>query len=179
MRGAAVVLLAAACAHEQPRPLDLSKLPPLPRSSIAAVIEQRDALGLTGDQVQRLSELDDQRARVDQEIRSKAGEAKPTSSTTQQQSAAAGSGQRGAGSGHMGRGRRGSGFTHREAGDGSASAPRSLQDRLDDIDTDSYLDAEQSVLTPAQRPAARLIAEDFREHLYERRELLRHSSAGH
>jgi hypothetical protein len=173
MRAAFAGLLLVACSHERPKPIDVSKLPPLPRSSIAAVIEHRSALALSDDQVDRLRELDDQRARTDQEISTKTGEHKepPARQTT-----AGGSG-RSMGGGRMGgtgMGRRGGGgFTRRGASGDSGRTPRTLQDRLDDNDTNSYLDAEENVLLPSQRPPAREIAEDFREQLYGRRELLR------
>ena len=54
----AVLLLTPAlmaCAHEKPSaPVDATTLPPLPRSSVAAVVQQRAKLGRTDDQVRNL-----------------------------------------------------------------------------------------------------------------------------
>jgi hypothetical protein len=53
-----------------------------------------------------------------------------------------------------------------------AGAPESIEERVDDNDTHAYLEAEELVLTPEQRDRARDIAEDYREKLYDRREIL-------
>ena len=61
------------------------------------------------------------------------------------------------------------------AGGGAASASdpeAAAQDRMDANDTKAYLDGE-ALLKDEQRERAREIASDYREKLYERRELLR------
>ena len=63
------------------------------------------------------------------------------------------------------------------SGDGKeANRAATLEDRLDENDTKAYLDAE-SAFTDAQKAAARDIASDYREHLYEQRENARNRSA--
>ena len=55
-----------ACAHEtRSAPVDATTLPPLPRSSIAAVVQQRVKLGLTDEQVRGLEEIDREREKTD------------------------------------------------------------------------------------------------------------------
>jgi hypothetical protein len=166
-----------ACAHEQPKaqPVDVSRLPPLPASSIAAVIEHRQELVLTDDQVRRLQELDNQRVRADQEITEKSEQHKEAAP---QRPANAGMGGRGMGMGRRGMGMRGGGYS-RGASGGNDRQPRTLQDRLDDNDTNAYLTAEEEILMPSQRPRAREIAEDFREQQYERRDQLRRANSQH
>ena len=179
---ASLAFFLLACAHEQPRPqpVDVSKLPPLPASSIAAVIEHRQELALTDDQVRRLQDLDNQRVRADQATTEKSEQHKEAQPA--QRPANAGTGGRGMGSG-MGMGRRGMGMRgggySRGSSGGNDRQPRTLQDRLDDDDTNAYLTAEEEVLMPSQRPRAHEIAEDFREQQYERRELLRRANTQH
>jgi hypothetical protein len=173
-----------ACAHEKPSaPVDVASLPPLPRSSIAAVVQQRAKLGLTDDQVRDLEEIDQGREKADAAIldevaqKQKAAQAAGTSAAGGSQTGGGrsggmgGGGMRGGGmhGGGMG-GRRGPGHAGPEAAGGAA--PATLQDRLDDNDTKAFLDAEQ-VLGEAQREPAREIASDYRAQLYERRELER------
>ena len=57
-----------------------------------------------------------------------------------------------------------------------ADRAATLEDRLDENDTKAYLDAE-SAFTEAQKAAAREIASDYREQLYEQRENARNRSA--
>jgi hypothetical protein len=152
--------LMLACAHDpKPAPVDASKLPPLPRSSIAAVLEHRGELGLSDEQVRRMGEIDAQRARAQQELTEKGAEQHAQRQPT------------GTRAGGMGMGRRRGGMGFQRRGGDDSRAPVTLQDRLDDIDTNAYLDAEENVLGDLQRPRAREIAEDYREKLYERREL--------
>jgi hypothetical protein len=173
----AVLLLASglmACAHEKPSaPVDVASLPPLPRSSIAAVVQQRAKLGLTDDEVRDLEEIDQGREKADaaftDEVAQKQKAAQAAGASTGGGPPAGGGGMRGGGrhGGGMG-GSRGS----PQAGSGAANgtAPATIQDHLDENDTKAFLDAEQ-VLTEAQRDEAREIAADYRAQLYERREL--------
>ena len=53
------------CAHDEPpTPANVAPLPPLPRSSIAAVVQQRATLKLTDDQVRDLEALDQDREKA-------------------------------------------------------------------------------------------------------------------
>ena len=66
--------LALGCATSQPKQASTaSSQPPLPRSSIAAVLQHKDELQLTDDQVRRLQELDDQLERQNAALRSLTG----------------------------------------------------------------------------------------------------------
>lgn len=175
-------------------PVTVTPLPDLPRSSIAAVVLHRQELGLTEDQVRdlELRDLDRQkedaalREEIEQE-RKKATDARSAASNGGGAGNSA-AGMRGGGSGggmHGGGGMRGGGMggggmragAGRNGG-GHANSPAqeassvSLEDRLDANDTKAYLDAE-GLLADTQRDRARDIASDFREKLYERRELLR------
>jgi len=173
----------AACAHQKPAPVDVTALPPLPRSSIAAVVQQRAKLGLTDDQVRDLEEIDRERAKADaaftDEVAQKQKAAQAAGASAANGSPAGGARGGGMGGGGMrGGGMRGGGMGGRrgpppashEAADGTA--PATIQDRLDENDTKAFLDAEE-VLTEAQRDPAREIASDYRAQLYERRELER------
>jgi hypothetical protein len=180
-----VLLLALAlmaCAHEKPAPVvDVASLPPLPRSSIAAVVQQRAKLGLTDDQVRALEEIDQEREKADASFMDEVAQKKKAA-----QAASSGSGPPaggGAGGGMGGGGMRGGGMRGGSMGGRRGSppggnqataetAPATIQDRLDDDDTKAFLDAEQ-VLTEAQRDPAREIASDYRAQRYERRELER------
>ena len=182
----AVLYLASAlmaCTHEKPSAtVDVASLPPLPRSSIAAVVQQRAKLGLTDDQVRDLEEIDQEREKADTAFtnevaqKQKAAQAAGASAASSPPPGGArgGGGMRGGGmhGGGMG-GRRGSPQAGHEAADGTAAA--TIQDRLDENDTKAFLDAEQ-VLTESQRDPAREIASDYRAQLYERRELERQKS---
>ncbi len=183
----ALLLLAsalAACAHEKPSaPVDVASLPPLPRSSIAAVVQQRTKLGLTDDEVRDLEELDQAREKANAAFmdevaqKQKAAQAAstgagsgPPASGGQSGGGMRGGGMRGGGMG----GRRGPPQGASEAA--NATAPATIQDRLDENDTKAFFDAEQ-VLTEAQRDPAREIASDYRAQLYERRQLEGQKSA--
>jgi hypothetical protein len=166
------------CAHQQPKPapIDVSKLPPLPRSSIAAVLEHRGELGLSDEQVRKMGEIDAQRAKAQEELNEKGSEQHAQRQPSNARAGGGGMGMRG-----MGMGRRGGmggmgGYPRRGSGDDSQRAPVTLQDRLDEIDTKAYLEVEEEVLGDLQRPHAREIAEDYREKVYERRELLRRAA---
>ena len=91
----------------------------------------------------------------------------------------------------MGMGGMGGGIGGRGGGGGSrhptekkkavASAPvpldKSLQERLDENDSDAYENAERSVLKKEQAERAREIAEKYREELFDRREMARKRAA--
>jgi hypothetical protein len=133
-------------------------LPPLPRSSIAAVLEHREELGLTIVQVGQLEDLDERLAQRNAAVRDA-----PAAQQTKP-SAAKPSGRGGM---RMGRGSRGGALNPERT-----RPPESVEERIDDNDTHAYLEAEGIVLTPEQREPARDIAEDYREKLYDRREVL-------
>ena len=185
-----VLLLApalAACAHEKPSaPVDVASLPPLPRSSIAAVVQQRAKLGLTDDEVRDLEEIDQAREKANAAFTDEVAQkqkATQAASTSAGSSPPAGGGQGGGmgGGGMRGGGMRGGGMGGRRGPPQGASeaanatAPATIQDRLDENDTKAFLDAEQ-VLTEVHRDPAREIASDYRAQLYERREIERQKS---
>jgi hypothetical protein len=78
-----------------------------------------------------------------------------------------GGGMRGGG---MRGGRMGGGIPAGSTGVRKTDRQAALEDRLDENDTKAYLDAE-SALTEAQKARARDIASDYREQLYEQREM--------
>jgi|SRR6202158_1473384 len=152
-----VALLPLACATSPPKAKSDTQ-PPLPRSSIAAVLEHRRELELSDDQVRRLQNLDDQLERANAAIRQEANQ-KQTSPPV---SRAPRAGMGGRSRGGMGR----------PSGEGrsqpsSATAPKSAEERIDDNDTNAYLEAEK-VLTESQRPLALEIASRFREESWDR-----------
>jgi hypothetical protein len=178
-----------ACASQPPPPQPIASvptnqaaLPPLPRSSIAAVVLHRTELGLTDDQVGEIEQRDQQRegenAAVREEMEKRGQKGPPAPSGT------SGSGNggtpQGMHGGGMGGGMHGGRMGGRSPASGSggekeADRASTLQDRLDENDTKAYLDAE-SVFTEAQKARAREIASDYREELYERRENARTKS---
>jgi hypothetical protein len=201
MRAAAIgftlslVLAQVACATPPPPPAvaavptNQAALPPLPRSSIAAVVLHRAEVGLTDEQVSEMEQLDQKRetenATVREELgkKSQQGQSAPSTNSGAGNGSAAPQGMQGSG---MGNGMRGGGMHGGRMGGRSAppgagsgkEADRAatLDDRLDENDTKAYLDAE-NLLTEAQRARAREIASDYREQLYEQRERARANSA--
>jgi hypothetical protein len=162
------------CARAKPPPpVDVSSLPPLARSSIAAIVQSRDKLGLTDEQVGRLEEIDRERQKADDVISDAAAEREQTAKAAAKASHATGPVPAGGGAGGPGGGR---GRRYRGSPTAGAGGPPTEQDRLDDDDTKAFLDAEQ-VLTEAQRDEAREIASDYRAELYERRDLERRAAA--
>jgi hypothetical protein len=151
-------------------------LPPLPRSSIAAVVQHRGELGLSDEQIEAMERRDREREEEDRALRSEdekrrkaVEEAASNARNAAPPGRSPGSGMRGGG---MGGGRRGVGMGG--PGGGAASGGRtaqgeSFEDRLDADDTKAYLDIED-VLTPDQRAPAREIASDYRAQLYDRRQ---------
>jgi hypothetical protein len=167
----------AACARAKPpAPVDVSSLPPLPRSSIAAVVQSRDKLGLNDEQVRRLEEIDQEREKADAVVEDEADKRDQEAKATAKANNATGpipAGGRGGGGHAGGRGiRSGASSAHHKAGDETATD----QAKLDDNDTKAFLEAEQ-VLTEGQRDAAREIASDYRAELFDRRRLDQGSTA--
>jgi hypothetical protein len=152
-------------------------LPPLPRSSLAAVLLHRDELKLTDDQVKALHDLDEELAERAKALSERpSGGAHPDGGVASHRGGGAGAGGGAGGGGgrmHMtggrggGRGMGGGGFHGTSSG--QPKGVRSLEERLDDADTRAYLQAEEEILDPAQRDRAREIAEQYREDLYDRR----------
>jgi hypothetical protein len=164
----ALALVVPACATKPPpapaAAQPAAPLPPLPRSSIAAVVAHKTELALTDDQIRQMETIDLERERNDDKLRENGGmpaKPKPVNPTP--------SGPPGGGAMGMRRGGGMRGGGHRGAMPGSRDAPPTLDDRLDESDTQAYLDAEK-VLTDAQRDRARDIAEDYREQRYDRRQ---------
>jgi hypothetical protein len=190
----ALALSQVACASQPPPPQPIAPvatnqaaLPPLPRSSIAAVVLHRAELGLTDEQVGEMEQRDQQRegenaaVREEMEKKGQKGPSAP-SSTGGSGNGGAPQGTHGAmGGGMHGGGMHGGRMGGRSPASGSgggkdADRAATLEDRLDENDTKAYLDAE-SVFTEAQKARAREIASDYREQLYERRESARSKSA--
>jgi hypothetical protein len=151
------------CGSSQPQPAPAQNLPPLPRSSIAAVLLHRDELVLTDDQVHGLQQIDEELADRVAELSDHARTPRDGGVARRPYAGAPGGG-RGMGS------RRGMGRPRASGGSGeNPNRPKTLQDHLDDLDTQAYLQAEEEILTDAQRERARDIAEAYREALYDRR----------
>jgi hypothetical protein len=162
-----MALLTASCAANPKPSKSRSEPSPLPRSSIAAVLEHRVELELTDDQVRHLQQLDEKLQQENAAIRKELGQGKQASG----QPAPDGFG------GGMGRRSRGGGGGRRSRGEGGGSSsdyprPKSPMQLMDENDTRAYLEAE-ALLTETQRPQAREIASRFREQLSDRREAAR------
>ena len=167
----------ATAAASAPAPVAAKPLPPLPRSSIAAVVQHRGELGLTNEQIDALEKRDreredeDRALRAEDEKRKKAVEDAARNAQNQPQSNRSPSGGL-RGGGLMGGGMRGGGMMRGpgggNTGGGGKAQGESLEDRLDANDTKAFFDIED-VLTPEQRDPAREIASDYRAQLYDRR----------
>jgi hypothetical protein len=187
------LLLAASCADEPLPPpataatsaaaAPVASLPLLPRSSIAAVVLHREELGLSDDQVRDLELRDQQREKEDAAVRDEVEEKQKAAKAAASAPSTSGGGGAGTGSGGPSGGMRGGGMGRRGARGGGASPPAhvttetSIEERLDANDTKAYLDVESASLTEGQKDRAREIASEYREKLYERRELLRAQAA--
>jgi hypothetical protein len=177
----AVAFAAVGCATKPPpapAAPPAAALPPLPRSSIAAVVLKRDELHLTDDQVRQMEEIDRRREQADQALRDEPAHAKKAGTSGGSPPPAGGTGMGGMRGGRMGGmggmgGRRRSGGVSPSAGE--RDRPPTAEERMDDNDTRAYLEAE-AVLDEEQRPKARDIAERYREALYDRREQLRNAA---
>ena len=155
---------------------------PLPRSSIAAVIARRGALGLTDGEVAELEKRDGALQKQLAEIRDSVDASSGPGSGSRRSGADRGSqplspsasalpegaGRGGGRGGGWGGGRRGGGSGPREDRDPAVRAAQ-LQARLDDADTAAWLSAE-TVLDQSRRDKAREVAARYREQLADRRE---------
>jgi hypothetical protein len=154
-------------------PSPAAALPPLPRSSLAAVLLHRDELQLSDDQVKAIQGLDEELAARAKALTDRpGGGVRPDGGAGQPQGSSGGGGSKrlhaigGRGGSGM-KGGAGSGF--HGSSSGSSKGVRSLEERLDDADTRAYIQAEEGILNPEQRDRAREIAEKYREDLYDRR----------
>ncbi len=194
-----ILLAAAGCAGGKPisrePPPDQ---PPLPRSSIVAVLAHRSDLDLADEQVAALEQADAElqvrliRLRAEGGLPPQGGAGAGPGGGGEPPSGVPWGGQPGGGlgmnmgpggfqmapnAGGMGGGAPGEGP---HGGGPRAGPPRrdparaqeALEARLDDADTTAFLKAEQ-VLRAAQRERAREIATSYREQLFERREATR------
>jgi hypothetical protein len=166
---------------------------PLPRSSIAAVLEHRGELDLTDAESRELERRDDALAKQQDDLREqfpashrgggsgaggqRPGQAErgaqplsPTASALPEGTGGGGRRGGGPGGGHRGEGRSSAG-----AQDPAARAA-ALQSKLDDADTAAWLSAE-NVLDPSRRERARDVAEKYREALADQREADRKAHA--
>jgi hypothetical protein len=179
------LVLACATAKPVPLPPDPATLPPLPRSSLAAVLGHRGELDLTDDQVRLLQRLDDHLQEEDAAIQAEAAKEPPPEKRKKEDtfeppmdspSSAANPGN-GMGMGMGGRGGGGGRHGTNQFKDKPAAKPvpvdKPLQERLDDNDTEAYENAERSVLKDSQTERARDIASKYREELFDRREMAR------
>jgi hypothetical protein len=196
-RSMLLLLSVAACAAPRPPPAQrLADLPPLPRSSLVAVLAHRNELQLTDQQSARLEQADAELQRVLERLRAEGGSSQPPGGAAHRgghggppadppggQRPTGGYGPGGGGGGFQlgpaggGGGRHGGGGPEGARGGAAGGPPRrdparALETRLDDADTDAFLKAE-TIFTEAQRDRAREIAERHREQVFERRELLR------
>jgi hypothetical protein len=151
---------------------------PLPRSSIAAVIAERGALGLTDAEVAELERRDEALQKQLGEIRDElpasphpgagARRSAPEDRRSQPLSPSAAALPQGAGRGvGRGGGRAGGGSGPKERDPADRGAQ--LQSRLDDADTAAWLSAE-TTLDPSRREKAREVAAAYREQLADRRD---------
>jgi len=170
-----VLVMASACGPslrdpKPPPPPPPGSLPPLPRSSIAAVLEHRDELRLSVVQLGQLEDLDERLAQRNAALRDAPDpKAKPPAAASPAPPAQRGGFTMSRGGGGMGTGGRSRGGAKNPE---TAHPPESLEERMDDNDTRAYLEAEEIVLQPEQRERAREIAEDYRAMLFDRREVL-------
>ncbi len=185
----ALALLAfAGCATPPPpRPaVDWRTLPPLPRSSIAAVLDHAAELKLDDAQQARLQAADEalaarietlreeHRARREAEEKARPAAAGPHAGGPAQQGMPGGRapGMGSGGARGWGGARRGQGPGAEGGASGGAHGRPPLGPQFDDLDTAAMLEVE-GVFTPAQHDPAMTWASKFRESLYERRALIR------
>jgi hypothetical protein len=181
--GSLIALTVVGCGAHQHRHVEPQAVaprpeqPPLPSSSIAALLEHQSELALSVEQLARLGDLDRELAQKNIAARREAEAlAEARGSTRQQKRSEASSpsvgagGMGGMGGGRRGGGRRGGGMGRpRSSGEGETPpTEKSLERRLDDNDTEAYQQAE-AVLDEPQRERAREIAERYREELFDRR----------
>ena len=137
---------------------------------------------MSDDQVRDLELRDQQREKEDAAVRDEVEEKQKAAKAASASSTSGGPGA-GTGSGGPSGGMRGGGMGRRGSRGGGSPPPShvisesSIEERLDANDTKAYLDAESASLTEGQKDRAREIASEYREKLYERRELLRAQAA--
>ncbi len=177
-------LLGLACATAQPVPLppDPATLPPLPRSSLAAVLGHRGELDLTDEQVRLLQRLDEHLQEENAAIVAEAKKEPPPEprkkdEPLQQPDTNQFNQGSGMGMGMGGHARKASAQHTKSVAPTPTPSDKSVQERLDDNDTEAYENAERSVLKKEQTERAREIAGKYREDLYDRREMARKRAA--
>jgi hypothetical protein len=145
-----------ACATTPPAPS--ASEPKLPRSSIAAVLEHRDELKFTNEQVARLEDIESRQMTKLEDLREKttARANQPAESGGPSPSMGGGRG------GHRGGGMGGGGARPRPR------APPEVLAKLDDIDTQAFTEAIV-VFSEEQKNPAIQIASEYRSQIYERR----------
>ncbi|HUL59782.1 MAG TPA: hypothetical protein VLU43_10930 [Anaeromyxobacteraceae bacterium] len=182
-RLAPALALAVACAAPRtPSPAPVAPIPPLPRSSIAAVLAHAGELGLAPDEVEALERIDaDLQRRLDAIAAARPAQGEGRRHVPAGTPAQAGAGESGAPpsdaparsparealpEGAAGHGHGGGAGHARSARGEPQGEPTSGAARVDAEDTRAFLDAEQR-LAPAQRERARAIAEAYREARYD------------
>ncbi|HKD40614.1 MAG TPA: hypothetical protein VKB87_10040 [Myxococcaceae bacterium] len=125
------------------------------------MLQHKGELQLSEEQVRRLQDLNDQLERQNAALRQEADKKKaggqPPSNALQP---GMGGRSRGGMGGHATGGKRGA--------PSNANGPMSAEERMDDNDTNAYLEAEK-VFSESQRPRALEIASRFREESWDRR----------
>jgi hypothetical protein len=162
----ALLLTLTACAGA-PRAVLHKPAPPLPPSSVAALLAQRGELGLDNEQVARLSAIDRRRQEADREAEVDLEQQEQRAREPKGRLASpASAGRRGAGGG---------GSAAASGGGRGRGVPPSDDDpvsfaqfRLDEDDAKAYAEAE-AVLTETQRMAAREIIARYRDDVMSQR----------
>jgi len=155
---------ATACASSAPKPTLYKPEPPLARSSIATVLEHRDELQLSDEQVQKMFEIDQKRAQADRDVEV------DLEQQLQNEGHLGGSARVSA----RGRGR---GAAAQQPGQqqakgeppGESDFVAMAQQRLDENDTNSWTQAE-ALLSDAQKPRAKEIVAQYRDAVTKQRE---------
>ena len=144
-----------------PKPATANPLPPLPRSSIAALLESRVELQLTDAQVTELSTMDEELERVQAPLREQLTTKKKAAVTNDHfADVTPASGRRGHGQ------NRGGAMQKLQS---SSPHDDSIREKIDENDTEAYERAE-TALEEQQRPRAREIASKYRADLWDRRQ---------
>jgi hypothetical protein len=184
------LLIFSCAAPPPPKPL-----PPRPmeRSSVDVLLRHRGELSLSDDQVTRLEALDERRESDAASLRAQLKELRAARAKTGKDVAAGVTSPRGSAAGGMGGARGGMGGMggagmsgggmgkHGGGGpSGGAGRPGHEQDeverihqRLDDLDTRAFLDAQTEIMTEGQRPAAEKLASAYRAALFDFRTAMR------
>jgi hypothetical protein len=159
---ATLLLQAAPARGADPAPGAVAPL--LPRSSVAAVLAQRGALGLTPEQVKQLEQVDAKLARDQEAARSAAAHAEDPKQAAPQRPT---QGAAPPGPGGMAGGK--SRPPPQIRVNSGPSPAEVLERQLDDLDTQAFLQVVES-LPEAQREKAVDVASRYREQLFEQRE---------